>query len=168
MKRRFRDEEIQHKGPAGTLAILPGNLSQIHPVITSISWLPCYHGNHWLSVLPPHNQDLLPRSQFSAAAHPLCTPRCAHMAGCVCARVQTYIHTHTPSWLYIKNMSGNIYSCCSVFTGHGFQDPSRHQNPRMFKPLRVDGPTASPHPHPCICAPASAGAEGRRCTCVMR
>ena len=38
----------------------------------------CNHGNHRLSVLPPHNQDLLPRSQFSTAAP---TPRAAAAPG---------------------------------------------------------------------------------------
>ena len=75
------------KKPAGTLTILPGNLSQIHPVITSVSWFPCYHGNHRLNVLPPHNQALLPSSQFSTAVHPLCPPLYAHTAVCAYAHV---------------------------------------------------------------------------------
>ena len=145
------------KKPAGTLTILPGNLSQIHLVITSVSWFPCYHGNHRLNVLPPHNQALLPSSQFSTAVHPLCPPLYAHTAVCAYAHVQTYIHTHTRSWLYIKN---NVWKHIRLLLSiHRAWVPGPHADTKIHgcsSPLKsmvlYSRPTPTPvsvvlHPH---------------------
>lgn len=173
-KRKFSAEK-----PVDTFAILPGNLSQIHPFITDSSCFPCYHSNHSakLSASPepgsPSHQLPPARSQCQpnpSARHYMHT--CMHVYIYLHAHtwihtyihIHVYTHTHAPGWLYIGNMSGNLYGCPSVSTGHGFQDPRR-----IPKPTDVQVPCISAvvQSGPRICSSASADTESWPYTCMM-